>query len=100
MALVGIPVRVSAYMSSTVKIFVDPSNIKLEATAKMVPARNVSTVSCNGSTHDSPFSFTKGITASYKKDSSTHNSSRTRSSTEAIKGPYSTTLSGPFKRGT
>ena len=44
-ALVGIPVRVSAYMKSTVKILVDPNKMKLDAIAKIVPAKNVSTVS-------------------------------------------------------
>ena len=39
----GNPRKTSAYVAMTVTIFVDPMRIKLEATEKMTPARNVST---------------------------------------------------------
>ena len=82
-------------MNSQVTTFVLPRRIKLDATAKIVPARTVSTVSCSGSTHDSPLVRTNGTTASYIKLSRTHNSRRTRRSTDAMRGPYSTTFSRP-----
>ena len=69
--------------------------MKLEATAKMVPARKVSTVSWRGSTHERPFSLMNGTIASYTKLSTTQSSRRTRSSPPAISGAYSLYASGP-----
>jgi hypothetical protein len=73
----------------TVTILVEPMRMKLEAMAKMTPARNVSTVSCSGRIHESPFSLTNGMTASYANDSTTHSSNRTRSKPPAMSGAYS-----------
>ena len=73
----------------------EPTRMKFNTNAKIVPARNVSTVSWKGRTQDNPFFCTKGRTASPKKDSTTHSSNRTRSNPPAINGAYSSKTLGP-----
>mmetsp|Transcript_15495 Transcript_15495/g.27498 ORF Transcript_15495/g.27498 Transcript_15495/m.27498 type:complete len:206 (-) Transcript_15495:2-619(-) len=76
-------------MPSTARIFVVPKRMKLTAIAKTVPAMTVSIVSWNGSTQPRPFLCTKGMIASYTKDSRTQISSLTRSKASMASGLYS-----------
>mmetsp|Transcript_11446 Transcript_11446/g.31706 ORF Transcript_11446/g.31706 Transcript_11446/m.31706 type:complete len:203 (+) Transcript_11446:633-1241(+) len=91
----GAPSRKSAYVKMTVRIFVDPTKMKVVARLKTTPARKVSTVSCSGRIQLSPFCWMKGPTASLKKDSTTQSSSRMRNRPPAMRGPYSVKASGP-----
>mmetsp|Transcript_20242 Transcript_20242/g.29815 ORF Transcript_20242/g.29815 Transcript_20242/m.29815 type:complete len:204 (-) Transcript_20242:471-1082(-) len=91
----GAPTSTSAYVTKTETILVEPTKINVEARANMVPAKNVSTVSCKGRIHFKPSLSMKGPTASLKKDSTTQSSNLTRSKPPAINGPYSIKLSSP-----
>mmetsp|Transcript_5202 Transcript_5202/g.15020 ORF Transcript_5202/g.15020 Transcript_5202/m.15020 type:complete len:204 (+) Transcript_5202:440-1051(+) len=91
----GTPTNASPYTAMTEMSLVEPTMMKVVARAKMVPAMNVSTVSCRGRIQLRPFSRMNGPTASLKKDSTTHSSRRMRSRPPAMRGPYSRKASGP-----
>lgn len=96
--LAGTPVNKSIQSKMKEIILVLVNKIIFVAMANILPVNNVSIVSWNGNTHESPRWLINGATASKKYDSITQISRRIRRSKLDIMGPYSVTFSDPINK--